>query len=251
MPDLFAAARQRLRDEKAPKKLSYVPPPPALAEVPCAPPPIPGLLTAVQYVPDFISAEDEELVLQHVSLAPESRWSGSEADGRRTQNYGGVPGRTEVAEAFPEWVAPLVDAVVRSGAWSASEPPNHVLVNSFKPGAGLNPHTDGPLYHRCVAVLGLGSDVTLDLHAPHATAPHASLVLRRRSLNVISAEAYDQFHGIVAREADVVDELCANAHAAGAAVGERIERRARVSIVFVRKLTDAEADARDVPGVAR
>lgn len=239
--DTFAAARQRLREQKAPKKLGYAPPAPALDDLPELPPLSASLLPSVRYVPDFVSAADEELLLSHVSLAPEHRWYGSELADRRTQNYGGQPGSVDVAEGFPEWLGPLVEAVVRSGAWAAAEPPNHVLINSFKPGSGLNPHTDGPLYHRCVATLSLGSDVSLDLHAPRDPTPHASLLLRRRSLNILSGDAYEQFHGIVAREADVVDERCANAAAAGAAIGERIERRARVSIVFVRKRMEGDA----------
>ena len=240
--DPLAEARRRRKEARAPKVLGYSAPPPSLAWLPPIPPPISTLPPCVTYVPGFISAEDEECLLQHVRQAPQARWSGVEGDGRRTQNYGGAPGSLAIAEGLPEWLAPLVRAVVESGAWGDAPPPNHVLVNIFRPGTGLVPHTDGPLYAGPrVATLSLGSDVFLDLHEPHAATPHASLLLRRRSLNVISAEAYAQFHGIAEREADVVDERVANAEAAEATLGEQVPRGPRVSIVFVSKLEEGSA----------
>lgn len=244
MPDLLAEARRRRKEARAPKALGYAAASPALAQLPPIPPPLASLPPSVTYVPDFVCEADEELLLSHVRQAPQSRWSGSEGDGRRTQNYGGAPGSLQIAEGLPEWLAPLVKAVVESGVWGDTPPPNHVLVNVFQPGSGLVPHTDGPLYAGPrVATLSLGSDVFLDLHEPHVAAPHASLLLRRRSLNVISAEAYHQFHGIAERASDVVNGTVANAEAAGATPGECVPRAPRVSIVFVSKLEEGAAAA--------
>ena len=180
-----------------------------------------------------------------------------------------------MTEPLPDWVARLVDALVASGCW-AGPAPNHVLINDFVAGAGLTPHTDGPLYSSRVATLSLGSDVLLDLHkpgggggeagaslppppsfieSPHATKaeyekwleqreaaassggrPFAQLLLRRRSLNVMSDDAYTHvFHGITAHERDVVGPLVANRQSE-AELGEVLQRAHRVSVVFVHKL---------------
>ena len=63
------------------------------------------------------------------------------------------------------------------------------------------------------------------------------LLLRRRSLNVLSGDAYRLFHGIRGGEFDELDtETVANLAEANGQAGERITRERRVSIVFVRKL---------------
>ena len=209
------------------------------------PDPLPTLPNSACYLPEFVSDADEATVLQHILGAPPERWAPGR--GRRTQNWGGRPGELQISEALPEWLRQLVEALSRSGAWPSDEPPpNHVIINEYEPGAGLPPHTDGPLYAPCVAVLSLMSDVVIELHRPEdaAVACEAGtrlgrLLLRRRSLNVLRGDAYRCFHGIPWAESDVVDEAVANLHLAGgaSALGEQVLRARRVSIVFVAKLT--------------
>eukprot|EP00967_Tisochrysis_lutea_P071328 scaffold94651_cov33-Tisochrysis_lutea.AAC.1 len=168
--DPIAEARRRRKEARAPKSLGYSAPPPALKHTPISlPPPLPPPLPpSVTYIPEFIDEEDEALLLMHVEQAPPERWSGGATDGRRTQNYGGAPGSLAVAEGLPDWLSPLVQAVVDSGAWGNVPPPNHILINVFRPGAGLVPHTDGPMYAGPrVATLSLGSDVMLRVSSSH------------------------------------------------------------------------------------
>ena len=216
------------------------PPLPLLERLPVSlPPPLVGLPKSVLYVPDFLSSADEATLLEHVRLAPAERWTGG--SGRRTQNYGGSPGDADVEERLPPWLQALVDALVRTGAWPAEAPPNHVLINEFSPGAGLTPHTDGPLYSPRVATLSLGSDVLLDLHEPPArpgAVPHlhSQLLLRARSLNVMAADAYSRvWHGITSAPSHEITSLVANRQP-GDELGHVVERAYRVSIVFVHKL---------------
>lgn len=258
---------------------------PALHDVPRLSPPIPSLPSSVHYTPHFISEADEELLLERVRSAPQWRSVGS--DGRRTINFGGSPGERGVAEALPDWLEALIEALACCGAWPEDQRPNHVLINEFSAGAGFVAHTDGPLYAPHVAVLSLGSDVLLDLHLNPACqqptcapitariddntlslandctmqqsensepcgtdtlrgalhAPHAQMLLRRRSLNVIADGAYTELlHGITAHAVDEVTSLVVNLSDHDL-LGEQIERRHRVSIVFVQKLLEAdEAD---------
>ena len=133
-----------------------------------------------------------------------------------------------------------------------------MLINEFEAGAGLTPHTDGPLYIPRVATLSLGSDCVLDLHDSATTPPRAHLLLRRRSLNVMAGTSYTHlFHGITAREADTfrmgaAGELVdgtSNAPIANAASATQkesrrffdpIPRQRRWSIVFVHKVLAGE-----------
>jgi hypothetical protein len=166
--DPLVEARRQRRQERTQKALGFSAPPPALLNTPtCLPSPLPlPVPPSITYVPDFIDPADEDLLLMHVRQAPPERWSGAPGDRRRTQNYGGAPGSLAVAEGLPDWLAPLVHALVESGAWGDVPPPNHILINVFRPGAGLLPHTDGPLYAGPrVATLSLGSDVLLRVGA--------------------------------------------------------------------------------------
>jgi len=43
-----------------------------------------------------------------------------------------------------------------------TQPPNHILLNSYEEGQGIAPHKDGPLYENKVAIISLGS--ADDLH---------------------------------------------------------------------------------------
>ncbi len=49
--------------------------------------------------------------------------------------------------------------LVQIGAFPATHPPNHVLVNEYQPMEGIMPHTDGPLYYPRTATFSIGGDV--------------------------------------------------------------------------------------------
>ena len=272
-PDALALIRRAKAEAKTKAKATAAPdtvaaplPPLALLHVPPLPPAVaaPTLPSnSVHYVPEFISADDENLLLQHI-LGPSNAHRWSPGNGRRTQNYGGNPSVPELTEELPSWLQQLTTALVHSGAWpvapdAVSLPPNHVIINEYMDGrTGLTPHTDGPLYAARVAVLSLMSDVVLELHRPcdeavrcEAPTRLARMLLRPRSLNVLDAEAYHLFHGIRATDADTVvgesavaaygeqAEGVVNSREAGvSAEGETIARRRRVSIVFVCKLPE-------------
>ena len=244
-PDALALIRRATAEARA-AAAAPAAPPPALEvrsrqTLPLARP-LPAFPPRAAYFPDFVSATDESTLLQHIMGAPAGRWT--RGRGRRTQNWGGRPSAATVAEALPAWLCVMVDALVASGAWPADEPPpNHVIINEYEPGAGLTPHTDGPLYLARVATLSLMSDVVMELHEPVDEAVACEegtrlgrLLLRQRSLNVLSDEAYRCFHGIRWAGSDVVDEGVANFRAADATDGEEVRRARRVSIVFVSKL---------------
>lgn len=271
-PDALALIRRAKAEAKGERKAAAPAPsavqeaaPLELCQLPSMPPAFASLPTGVHYLPDFVSAADEGKLLQHIlSEANASRWSPG-TNGRRSQNYGGKPGQPEITEALPSWLQQLTEALMSSGAWPLSDdgvcaPPNHVIINEYDPGAGLTPHTDGPLYAARVATLSLWSDVVMELHRPEPQAVRceaptrlARLLLRRCSLNVLDGDAYRLFHGIRAADADsvaaaiggesfgeetVMESVVNFREASVASCGETVRRERRVSIVFVSKLPE-------------
>lgn len=124
--------------------------------------------------------------------------------------------------------------------------PNHVLVNEYKPGEGILPHEDGPLYYPVVTNITLNSHTVLDFYLPRksnggetgdedakATTAIGSLLLQPRSLLITSGALYtDYLHGIEPRTEDVVDETIKNLGTCSAELGTVLQRGTRVSLTI-------------------
>ncbi|CAK0911365.1 unnamed protein product, partial [Prorocentrum cordatum] len=88
--------------------------------------------------------------------------------------------------------------------------PNHVLVNHYRPGEGIMPHTDGPAYEPAAAILSLGSATVFEFWRDHAHVvggepPALALLVPPRSLLVFTEEAYSaHLHGIADRRYDEI-----------------------------------------------
>ena len=118
-----------------------------------------------------------------------------------------------------------------------NHPPNHVLINEYKPKEGImvcfsllyikyighhvltfkfyKPHSDGPLYHPLIATLSLGSHTVLDFYKTgdktSTTSPEFSLFLEPRSLLILKDDMYENYlHGIEERVEDILDDSIAN-----------------------------------------
>jgi len=158
--------------------------------------------------------------------------------GKRTARFGGDPGPPFAQEPLAPWLQQLCLAVgssldagalrlgaesedgvqsaggVLAGVSEASpcRTPNHVLVNQYRPGEGIMPHTDGPAYDRWAAILSLGCAAVFDFWRDHAhttsgSPPVRSLLLPPRSLLVFTGKAYSaHLHGISARRVDELEE---------------------------------------------
>ncbi|EPE07266.1 alkbh6 protein [Ophiostoma piceae UAMH 11346] len=153
------------------------------------------------YIADFITEEEEELILQKVEAAPKPRWK--QLTHRRLQTWPSDLIRDKLLDApLPPW---LVDPVITrllsipvqtssNGSGSAenddaiddtaygtaydshinknknifsSSPhsrPNHVLINEYPPGVGIMPHKDGSAYHPVVCTVSLGASLCLNIY---------------------------------------------------------------------------------------
>jgi alkylated DNA repair dioxygenase AlkB len=167
--------------------------------------------------PNYISVEEEQELLQHLSHGP---W---ETDfKRRIQQYGlGYAGELGTN---PEWVRDIPE-FLRSLAARVQDDaplerfPENCVVNEYVPPLGIAPHRDYPAYGPTVACVSLSSDILLDLVHPKRDRK-LSIHIPSRSLWVMSGESRSKWlHGISPRLYDTIN-------------GAKVRRGTRVSITF-------------------
>ncbi|EEC02011.1 calcium-dependent cysteine protease, putative [Ixodes scapularis] len=201
----------------------------------------------VYYVPEFISENEERYLFEKVYDAPKPKWV--QLAHRRLQNWGGLPHpKGMLSEPLPPWLVEISSRVASLGVFGDKKP-NHVLVNEYKPGEGILPHEDGPLYHPVVTNITLNSHTVLDFYRPRKVdksgqesdedkdcekhVPVGSLLLQPRSLLVTRGAMYtDHLHGIEARTKDAIDDGVVNLSACGVVRGAILERGTRVSLTI-------------------
>lgn len=196
----------------------------------------------VYYIPDFISEEEEAYLLKQVYSSPKPKWT--QLSGRRLQNWGGLPHpKGMLVEKIPDWLQIYCEKISSLGAFSGKTA-NHVLVNEYKPGEGIMPHEDGPLYHPTVTTISLGSHTLLDLYTPVGSMDDDtlqteesrylfSLLVKPRSLLILQDEMYQcLLHGIRPCHQDMLTEKVVNLSAIGAHPGETLTRGTRVSLTI-------------------
>ena len=181
-PVLATATREPAWSYRLPKVAR-----PALDEVSGAP-------ATVWHCRNFVSRDEEAQIMRCVDTAPSAMWV--TLRGRQLQQHGGTPmppPEGMVPEHLPEWVQGVCDALVAAGIFPANAPPNHVLVNSYQPGQGIDAHKDGPLYAPRVAILSLGSVASFDFVSDDTErSALASLLLPPRGLLVFEHDAYEK-----------------------------------------------------------
>lgn len=197
------------------------------------------------YIPNFVTEDEESYLLQQVYKSPRTKWT--QLSARRLQNWGGLPHpKGMIAETIPEWLQTYCEKISSLGAFSGKTA-NHVLVNEYKPGEGIMPHEDGPLYHPTVTTISLGSHTLLDFYNPigsdsreEQSAPQTeesrylfSLLVRPRSLLILQEDMYKKLlHGIQGSEEDALTEKVVNLAEAGGEKGETLTRGTRVSLTI-------------------
>jgi alkylated DNA repair dioxygenase AlkB len=180
--------------------LFYIPAPDA--------PDIPGL----QYVPDFITAAEEQTLVEIIDQQP---WLHDLK--RRVQHYGYKYDYKARAVTADSYLGPLPDwfmSVTRRLPFK----PDQAIVNEYLPGQGISAHVDCvPCFADTIASLSLGSRAVMQF--TNGQEKHG-LYLEPRSLIILSGPArYEWMHAIPARKADV-------------AQGFKIERKRRLSLTF-------------------
>eukprot|EP00931_Biecheleriopsis_adriatica_P122638 TRINITY_DN97640_c0_g1_i1.p1 TRINITY_DN97640_c0_g1~~TRINITY_DN97640_c0_g1_i1.p1 ORF type:complete len:398 (+),score=51.96 TRINITY_DN97640_c0_g1_i1:51-1244(+) len=183
---------------------------------------------------------------------------------RDTQEFGSSNrcdcGRSLMRVALPRWMSEMADALSVLGVFHpVLFPANSVRINAYKPGQGIYPHMDGPVYFPRAAILSLGSQCVFDFYPrlddedegkraftwdrdkevpsapelPPGTEPALSLLLEPGSLLVFSGDAFVHHrHGIKAVEEDEIGPQVKNAKDIGLSVGDSLRRSRRVSLTI-------------------
>lgn len=181
---------------------------------------IDGLPASAYYIPNFISVDEEQLILDKIAAAPKPRWK--QLTHRRLQTWPSDLVRDKLLDAvLPPWLeSPVVPRLqsmpVSSGdtaahlfSGSPHTRPNHVLINEYPPGVGIMPHKDGGAYWPVVCTVSLGASLCLNLHRSKEDGaldpkPAWRILQEPRSLLITTDELYtDHLHGIADIEEDV------------------------------------------------
>ncbi|KAI5868016.1 hypothetical protein GGS23DRAFT_7353 [Durotheca rogersii] len=180
---------------------------------------IPGLPPAAYYISDFITSEEERVMLEKIASAPKPRWK--QLTHRRLQTWPSDLVNDKLIDApLPAWLdEPVVRRLksIRLSPDSESDvfsnsphrKPNHVLINEYPPGIGIMPHKDGAAYHPIVCTVSLGASLCLDIYklkedGTLETKPEWRILQEPRSLLITTSALYTDFlHGI----ADIMEDV--------------------------------------------
>ncbi|QPC64807.1 hypothetical protein HYE67_007038 [Fusarium culmorum] len=185
---------------------------------------ITSLPQTAYYIPNFISEEEEQMILDKISSAPKPRWK--QLTKRRLQTWPSDLVNNKLLEApLPAWLQDPVISRLLSLPTKDSEPgyifsesphhkPNHVLINEYPPGIGIMPHKlstyqDGSAYWPVVCTVSLGASLCLNLHRSKDDGaldpvPAWRILQEPRSLLITTDQLYtDYLHGIADIEEDV------------------------------------------------
>lgn len=192
---------------------------------------IPGLI----YIDEYISKDEETALVNAVHSYPRA-WK--TLNNRTLQNWGGLPHiKGMLPTALPAFLHPLLEQLTGDKIFSAGSPPNHVLVNRYLPGQGIDAHVDGPAYHPIAAIVSLCTPILMHFYERNQSSeaipsePLCSLLLRPRSLLIMSGDAYSHvYHAILSQEIDHIDDLVLNSRSDER--GSTIKRQERMSLTI-------------------
>ncbi|KAH8894841.1 hypothetical protein GQ53DRAFT_64028 [Thozetella sp. PMI_491] len=179
---------------------------------------IAALPPSAYYIADFITEDEEKLILEKVATAPKPRWK--QLTHRRLQTWPSDLVKDALLDApLPAWLEEPIVSRLLSLPISLDEPPvfgtsphgrpNHVLINEYPPGVGIMPHKDGAAYHPVVCTVSLGASLCLNLYRSKDDgaldpAPAWRVLQEPRSLLITTGELYKEYlHGIADIEEDI------------------------------------------------
>jgi len=164
-----------------------------------------GVPDKVYYIPDFITALDEEQLIHQIKRTPGPRWT--QLSKRRLQNWGGVPHpKGMIAETIPAWLQTYVNRVNHLQIFGEKSA-NHILLNEYTSGQGIMPHLDGDLFYPTISTISLGSHAVLNFYTKESGEEQeivdfvdrleCSLYVEPRSLLILQDTMYTSLlHGI-------------------------------------------------------
>ncbi|KAL2213410.1 Alkbh6 protein [Sarocladium strictum] len=164
------------------------------------------------YISDFISAEEERVILDKIASAPKPKWK--QLTHRRLQTWPSELIQDKLLDSpLPVWLEePIISRLQSMPLTSDSDNhvfqqsphqrPNHVLINDYPPG-------DGAAYWPVVCTVSLGSSLCLNLYQSKDDGgldpePAWRVLQEPRSLLITTDSLYtDYLHGIADIEEDI------------------------------------------------
>ncbi len=173
------------------------------------------------YQSAFISPDEESILIDAID---HQHWSNELR--RRVQHYGfrydykeRIASEEQRIGDMPEWVVFLCERLVTQGVFPTR--PDQLIVNEYKPGQGIAPHTDRNCFGPVVASVSIGSDCMMDIYrTPGSRADSFRITLKRRSLLILRGLARERWqHGIRPNKSDFQNN-------------QKIPRKRRLSLTF-------------------
>lgn len=233
---------------------------PAMAEPRWLPHLLTGKIKDVHYVRSFLEPKQVEEFARVIDKTCEFEHMNT----RDTQEFGGSNrcpcGRSLLRVPLPQWQNNMINALHNLQVFHpVLYPANSVRINAYRPGQGIHPHLDGPVYYPRAAIVTLGSQCVFDFYPrldlddesqrgfswdrdrevpaapelPPGTKPALSILLEPGSLLVFSGDAFIHHrHGIAATEEDEIGPHIRNAKDIGLTTGDTLKRNRRVSLTI-------------------
>ena len=179
------------------------------------------------YLPDFLSAEEQDEFIRHVYRSEEpwlaidqseKPWVKENGDaglsgpsrnvGRRVKQYGwrydyrarAITSDMRVGP-LPEWLQALAQRLYEeTGLFE--RPLEQATVNEYEPGQGIAMHTDHPGFGPAVATVSLGDDWEMDFSRPDdGFQAKSHMMLQRGSALILAGDTRKKWrHGIAKRQ---------------------------------------------------
>lgn len=174
----------------------------------------------LQYVPDFLTSEEEKDLLESINISP---WLSDIK--RRVQHYGYKYDYKARSIDYSMYLGPLPEWASNLGmrlfeGKYIDRIPDQLIINEYLPGQGIANHVDcEPCFGETIISISLCSASVMDFISLR-TQEKIELILEPRSLVVVSGEARHKWtHGIASRKSDY---FC----------GIKFDRSLRISLTF-------------------
>jgi len=157
-----------------------------------------------------------------------------------------------IPEKIPVWVQAIFDELQKLEIYSKREKKlNHVLLNEYQEGMGIDAHKDGPLYEDVVAILNLEGTAVMDFFLEKECSTKQSIFLDRRSLLIFMGDSYyNYYHAIEEKKFDKTDDNFINCNLSGINLNdiiERSERRLSLTMRIVKFVAVQDLSVTDSP----
>mmetsp|Transcript_12308 Transcript_12308/g.22240 ORF Transcript_12308/g.22240 Transcript_12308/m.22240 type:complete len:227 (+) Transcript_12308:488-1168(+) len=188
------------------------------------------------YCEGFLSGEEENELVKWIDSR---RWKDLGDGRRRVQNHGGFPHeKGMIVSELPSFFNKVCDRLVESEVFDVDTKPNHVLVNEYQPGTGIEAHVDGPVYEpRRAAIVSLSSPIVMNFTRLDNNEKVCDVLLNPSSCLILKDQAYLQFkHAIQPFHEDKFDSDPCNLprNADVSLAGQTIPRTRRISLTLRR-----------------